>query len=30
VREALIEWLETGKRPTNTQWRPYDSYWLDQ
>jgi hypothetical protein len=26
AREALIEWLETRKRPTCVQWRPYDSY----
>jgi Immunity protein Imm1 len=26
ARKALIEWLETGKRPTSIQWRPYDSY----
>lgn len=26
AREALIEWLETRKRPTCIEWRPYDSY----
>jgi Immunity protein Imm1 len=26
ARDALMEWLETRKRPTNIQWRPYDSY----
>jgi hypothetical protein len=26
VRKALIEWLETRRRPTCIEWRPYDSY----
>jgi hypothetical protein len=26
AREALHEWLETRKRPTCIEWRPYDSY----
>lgn len=26
ARAALIEWLETRKRPTCIEWRPYDSY----
>jgi hypothetical protein len=26
ARKALIEWLETRKRPTCIDWRPYDSY----
>lgn len=26
AREALIEWMETRKRPTCIQWLPYDSY----
>ncbi|RSN63039.1 hypothetical protein DMH01_10515 [Amycolatopsis sp. WAC 04182] len=26
ARGALIEWLETRKRPTCIQWRPYDQY----
>jgi hypothetical protein len=26
AREALIEWLETRKRPTCIEWRPYDEY----
>lgn len=26
ARRALIEWLETRKRPTCIDWRPYDSY----
>ncbi len=26
ARKALIEWLETRKRPTCIEWRPYDSY----
>jgi hypothetical protein len=26
ARKALIEWLETWKRPTCVEWRPYDAY----
>lgn len=26
ARAALIEWIETRRRPTCVQWRPYDSY----
>jgi hypothetical protein len=26
ARKALAEWLETRKRPTCIEWRPYDSY----
>jgi hypothetical protein len=26
ARRALIEWLETWKRPTCIEWRPYDTY----
>lgn len=26
ARAALIEWLNTRKRPTCIEWRPYDSY----
>lgn len=26
ARNALIEWLETRKRPPCIEWRPYDSY----
>ncbi|HEV2780211.1 MAG TPA: Imm1 family immunity protein [Actinophytocola sp.] len=26
ARKALIEWLETRKRPGCIEWRPYDSY----
>lgn len=26
ARKALMEWLETRKRPTSIEWRPYDSY----
>ena len=26
ARTALIEWLETWKRPICIEWRPYDSY----
>jgi hypothetical protein len=26
AREAVIEWLETRKRPTCIEWRPYDTY----
>ncbi|MCR6490151.1 Imm1 family immunity protein [Amycolatopsis sp. OK19-0408] len=26
ARAALIEWLDTRKRPTCIEWRPYDSY----
>ena len=26
ARQALIDWLETRKRPTCIEWRPYDSY----
>jgi hypothetical protein len=26
ARNALIEWLETRRRPTCIEWRPYDSY----
>jgi hypothetical protein len=26
ARKALMEWLETRKRPTCVEWRPYDSY----
>jgi hypothetical protein len=26
ARRALIEWLETRKRPTCIEWRPYDAY----
>jgi hypothetical protein len=26
ARNALNEWLETRKRPTCIEWRPYDSY----
>jgi hypothetical protein len=26
ARKALIEWLETRKRPTCIEWRPYDTY----
>ncbi len=26
ARRALIEWLETWRRPTCIEWRPYDSY----
>jgi hypothetical protein len=26
ARKALIEWLETWKRPTCIEWRPYDAY----
>jgi len=26
ARNALIEWLETRKRPTCIEWRPYDAY----
>lgn len=26
ARKALIEWLETRKRPTCIEWRPYDAY----
>jgi len=26
ARRALVEWLETWKRPTCIEWRPYDSY----
>lgn len=26
ARKALIEWLDTRKRPTCIEWRPYDSY----
>jgi hypothetical protein len=26
ARKALIEWLETRRRPTCIDWRPYDSY----
>ncbi|WP_370943149.1 Imm1 family immunity protein [Amycolatopsis sp. cg5] len=26
AREALHEWLQTRKRPTCIDWRPYDSY----
>lgn len=26
ARHALTEWLETRKRPTCIQWRPYDAY----
>jgi immunity protein Imm1 of predicted polymorphic toxin system len=30
ARNALIEWLETQKRPTCIEWRPYDSYWTKE
>lgn len=26
ARKALIEWLETRRRPTCIEWRPYDAY----
>lgn len=26
ARKALAEWLETWKRPTCIEWRPYDNY----
>ena len=26
ARDALTEWLETRKRPTCIEWRPYDAY----
>jgi len=26
AREAVLEWLETRKRPTCIEWRPYDQY----
>jgi hypothetical protein len=26
ARAALLEWIETRKRPTSVEWRPYDSY----
>jgi hypothetical protein len=26
ARAALVEWLETWRRPTCIQWRPYDSH----
>jgi hypothetical protein len=26
ARRAFIEWLETWKRPTCIEWRPYDTY----
>jgi hypothetical protein len=26
ARTALLEWLETWKRPTCIEWRPYDAY----
>lgn len=26
ARRALMEWLETRKRPTCVEWRPYDTY----
>lgn len=26
AREALIEWVKTGVRPTCIEWRPYDLY----
>lgn len=26
ARDALIEWLETRKRPTCIEWRPFDAY----
>jgi hypothetical protein len=26
ARRALMEWLETRRRPTCIEWRPYDSY----
>lgn len=26
ARKALTEWLETRRRPTCIEWRPYDSY----
>ncbi|TCO64994.1 Imm1 family immunity protein [Actinocrispum wychmicini] len=26
ARTALLEWLETRKRPTCIEWRPYDKY----
>ena len=26
AREALLEWIETWRRPTCIQWQPYDSY----
>ena len=26
ARQALLEWLQTRKRPTCIEWRPYDSY----
>jgi hypothetical protein len=26
ARRALVQWLETRKRPTCIEWRPYDSY----
>jgi hypothetical protein len=26
ARRALIEWLETWKRPKCIEWRPYDAY----
>lgn len=26
AREALYEWLQTRKRPTCIEWRPYDKY----
>jgi hypothetical protein len=26
ARKALIEWLQTRKRPTCIEWRPYDAY----
>ncbi|UJW35667.1 hypothetical protein L3Q67_18860 [Saccharothrix sp. AJ9571] len=26
ARKAIVEWLETRKRPTCIEWRPYDTY----
>jgi hypothetical protein len=26
ARAALLEWLETRRRPTCIEWRPYDCY----
>lgn len=26
ARDALTEWLQTRKRPTRIEWRPYDAY----
>jgi len=26
ARDALLEWLETWKRPTHIEWRPYDTH----